>query len=392
MAVKKINRNERYMLKGTLKKNGFDEWRIVANGFNKATGEEKAFFIEFYVVNPSLSPKKCVLGFKSRKTKTAADLQYALAGTEAATTMQTEELVQPSFAMVKAGVLAEGGKQINAYYPTENLVFGKTDYLIKVGNANGEMCMLTDNATYGSVHVTAQDLQTHPEYLCQAGSMSWSLKFQKQVEFSPDYHGKGNHWACFGARTIFEGRIVLDGQEYVVMPKKSYGYIDKNWGKNFVSPVFHLNSSNFISIINGRVMESSCLAVQGVYNDKLSVLICLEGEKIEFHADKHKKYTINFECTEMPEDDDGIRLHWSVSVHDRKRIVDIDVFCNTSAMFVRDYECPEGARKLLKVLGGGNGTGEVKVFKKIKKNLELIEDVRISNVVCEYGNIELPET
>ena len=81
MAVKKISRNERYMLKGALKRNGFDEWRIVTNGFNKTTGEEKTFLIEFYVVNPALSPDKCVLGFKSRNKKSASDLQYALAGT-----------------------------------------------------------------------------------------------------------------------------------------------------------------------------------------------------------------------------------------------------------------------------------------------------------------------
>ncbi|HAM78032.1 MAG TPA: hypothetical protein DCP61_02430 [Treponema sp.] len=392
MAVKKISRNERYMLKGALKRNGFDEWRIVTNGFNKTTGEEKTFLIEFYVVNPALSPDKCVLGFKSRNKKSASDLQYALAGTQAATTMQTEEFVQPSFAMVKAGMLSENGKQMNSYFPPNQLEFGKTDYLIKVGGASGEMCMLTDDATYGSVCVTSADLQEKPELLCQAGSMSWSLKFKKQIEFTPDYHGAGNHWACFGARTSFEGRIIFDGEEYVVMPKKSYGYIDKNWGKNFVSPVYHLNSSNFTSIINGKVMDHSCVAVQGVYNDKLSVLICLEGTKIEFHADKHKKYTITYECTEMPEDDEGVRLHWTVSIHDRKRVVDIDVFCNASAMFIRDYECPEGGRKLLKILGGGNGTGELKVFNKIKKNLELIEDVRIANVVCEYGNIEFPET
>ena len=60
-------------------------------------------------------------------------------------------------------------------------------------------------------------------------------------------------------------------------------------------------------------------------------------------------------------------------------------------MFLRDYECPEGKRKILRVAGSGIGTGEVKVFKKIKKALEQIEYARVENMVCEYGGYELPE-
>lgn len=391
MGSKKISGNERYMLKGSLKKNGFDRWRLVTSGFNKMTGEERTFLIEFYVVNPALSPNDVVLGFKSRKAHSAADLQYALAGTQSATNMQVEKYVQPSFVMVKAAMLGLGGKQVNAYFPSSSLEIGKNDFIIKVAAGRDEECFLSDNECYGSVAVSVSKLNEMPELLSQAGSLSWNLKFKKQISFSPDYRGKTIHWSSFGARTVFEGKVVLDGEEYLVTPKKSYGYIDKNWGKDFSSPFFHLSASNFTSLINGKSLDYSCLAVQGVYNEKLSVLASLEDNKIEFHADSHKKYSINFECTEMPEDDDGVKLHWTVSVHDRKRVLDIDIFCNISEMFIRDYESPEGGRKLLKVLGGGTGTGEMRLYKKIKKNLELIEYVRIANCICEYGNIDLPE-
>ena len=59
-------------------------------------------------------------------------------------------------------------------------------------------------------------------------------------------------------------------------------------------------------------------------------------------------------------------------------------------MFVRDYESPAGGRKVLKLLGGGTGTGEIRLYKQIKKNLELIEHATVTNAVCEFGNIELP--
>ena len=126
MASKKINSSERYMLKGSLKKNGFDRWRIVTTGFSTVTGEERTFFIEFFAVNPLISPNECILGFKSRMPKSEADLQHALAGTQAAMSSNKETFVQPSFFMVKAGVLGAGGKHINAYYSADNVDFSKT--------------------------------------------------------------------------------------------------------------------------------------------------------------------------------------------------------------------------------------------------------------------------
>ena len=391
MAVKTVSRNERYMLRGALKKNGFDRWRLVTAGVDAVTGEERNFFIEFYVVNPGLSPDECVFGFKSRPAVSAEDLQYALAGTQAAQTLQSERFVQPSFVMVKAGLFAHGGKHINAYYPSSQLKSGHTDFILKVGGEGRESCELTDSSTYGSVSISDAELAVHPEYLCQAGRISWNLHFEKLIGFTPDYRGKGIHWASFGARTDVEGKIVVDGREYVVTREKSFGYVDKNWGKSFTTPFFHLNASDFTSIINGKKLENSCMAVQGVYNNALSVLTSIEGRSVEFHADRHRKYSIKYECTEMPEDEDGIQLHWSVSVNDRKRVVDIDIFCNTEDMFVRDYESPEGGRRVLKVLGGGTGHGELKVYNRIKKNLDLIEYVRIANAVCEYGSLDTPE-
>ena len=108
--------------------------------------------------------------------------------------------------------------------------------------------------------------------------------------------------------------------------------------------------------------------------------------------DRAKKLELTYEFTEIPDEDEGdVKFHWSVSISDKKYVVDIDGFCNDKAMFLRDYECPEGKRKVLRVAGAGTGTGELKVFKKIKKALEQIEYARVENMVCEYGGIEFPE-
>ncbi|MBB5217967.1 MAG: hypothetical protein J6O39_02315 [Treponema sp.] len=391
MDTKRIRRNSRYMLKGALRKSGFDCWRLVTCGISRKTGEEKTFFIEYYVVNPALSPDDVVLGFKSRFAGNEADLQYALAGTESAKTFTTESLVQPSFVMVKAGVLSKGGSQLNAYYPSSQLKINDSNFILSVGPGERPDCVLSDDYSVGRVAVTREQLLHSPEILGNPGWMEWNLRFEQRIEFQKNYSSKDVNWAAFGAKTDFNGEIIYNGEEYIVTAKKSFGYFDKTWGREFVNPVFHLNASNCLSVISGKNLFNSCFAVQGEFSKKLSVLVDVEGLRCEFSADKSKKFSLSYDFTQMPVDEEGEKLHWTVSVHNKKYIIDIDIYCLQEDMSLREYECPEGGRKLMKVLSGASGYGELKIFKSKKKNIELIEQVKVSNCVCEYGNVELPE-
>ncbi len=388
MDFNKIDRSRRYKLAGLLKKNGFDRWRISASAISSITGEEHSFFIEFYVVNPALSPEKPVLGFKSRLPKTDTDLLYALAGTESEKPLLTEEFVQPSFVMVKAGMLSVNGKQLNAYFPCASLVADTPEYILKVGSTERDTCYIKDNATSGCISVSAADLLEKPELLGNAGTIAWNLHYSIEDSFFPNFRSKLTNWACFGARTAIAGVIVLDGEQFNVNRDRSYGYFDKNWGRGFTNPFLHLSSSNLVSNISGKKLLKSCFAIQGEYNKRLSILTSFEGTKLEFHAGGCRKYNTIYECNQMPEDENGVRLHWSVSMNNRNYIIDVDIMCNANQMFVRDYECPEGNRKVMKLIGGGSGTGEVKIYRRVRKSLELIEDMHVGNCLCEYGTIE----
>lgn len=390
MNLRKVNRCKRYMLANSFKKNSFDRWRLVMNGFNTVTGADCTFFIEFYVLNPLLSHSECILGFKSRLEKAPEDLQYALAGTETGKTLLTEKDVRPSFVMIKVGRISKNGKQLNAYFPSDALKTNSDEYILKVGTSESNACVLTDFSTSGSVTVSKTDLIQQPELLCDSGSFAWNLRYTIEGSLMPNYASSGINWSCFGARTSFSGMILMDGEKYAVNTTTSYGYFDKNWGKDFSNPFFHLSSNNLTSNISGKKLLYSCFAIQGVYNKRLSLLSMLEDKKIEFHAGGRKKYSIVYDFSETVPDDDGVKLHWTVSINDRKHVVDVDVFCKAESMIVREYECPEGGRKMLKVLSGATGTGELKLYRKVKKNLELIEDVHIANCLCEYGNIEYP--
>lgn len=392
MAAKKICRNEKLQLKGSLKKNGFDRWRLVTNAVSSVSGEEKTFFIEFYAVNPALSPKECVLGFKNRFNKSTEDFQYVLPGSETAKNFTSQTYVSPSFFMIKAGVLSASANQMNSYFPPEILSAKKSEYIISAKQEELPACILAHDYTSGAIKVTDEDLRAHPEYMGSTGTMSWNLKFSRSISFSSDYRAKDINWAVLGGKTDFSGTIIFNNEEYNVNPRNSFGYYDKNWGRDFSSPYFHLSSSNFTSEISGRLLEASVFAVQGEYKNKVSVLVSIEGKNIEFHANKLKKKQISFDCQEMNgTEDEGLKLHWSVSVHDRRYVIDIDIFCNTKDMSLRDFESPAGGRKVMRILASGSGTGKFKLYKKMKKNLELLEQAEILKCICEYGNLETAE-
>ena len=61
----------------------------------------------------------------------------------------------------------------------------------------------------------------------------------------------------------------------------------------------------------------------------------------------------------------------------------MDVFCPASEMLVKDYWLSDGS--LLKVLCGGSGSGEIRLYKQVKKSLELIQHAKILGASCEYG-------
>ena len=65
--------------------------------------------------------------------------------------------------------------------------------------------------------------------------------------------------------------------------------------------------------------------------------------------------------------------------------------CPAKELCVRNIELPEGGRKMMKQLTGGTGTGEIRLYHHVGKNLELIEDAHIANALCEFGQLEMPE-
>lgn len=381
--IKTNKRFDQYILRGRLRQSGFERWRYVFSAFSKSTGQERKFYIELYIVNPGLSPKTAVISQKSRLALSESELQYALAGTESAAHANDELDVRPSYALVKAGAFGAGGKQINKFHASSQMSFIKNSEIFRVGE-----CLFGPKSLSGSVAVSTQDLRVRPELLCNVGSMDWDLKFEYQIESVPIYRKKSYCWLPIGMKTAFSGTVHLDNQEYVILPKSSEGYVDKCWGERPNSPYFHISSSKMTSIISGKAMNNSCFSLEGEFGGDLSASVMLDGERVPVeNFSFFKRDSIIHDCSQLSNGDGGEKVHWTVSIHKGKMVIDIDLFCNGKDMFVRDYEMPQGKRCLLKILGG-KGNGEIRIYKKIGKNLELLEHANIYDAICEFGQTE----
>ena len=135
---------------------GYERWWHSFTGHDPQTGEEKSFFIEFYLCNPALGSEKPILG------------QHPAA---------RREKLKPSYLMVKVGTWGADAVQVHKFYGWKRIhVDRDIPFSIQAGD-----CYLTEDATRGIVRVSDEEASRHPEWMCKGGAMSWSLLVDKKT-------------------------------------------------------------------------------------------------------------------------------------------------------------------------------------------------------------------
>ncbi|MCF0136916.1 MAG: hypothetical protein HUJ66_00965 [Oscillospiraceae bacterium] len=365
-----------FRLTGPLAKRGYDWWWHNMTAINKETGEEKPFFIEFFVCNPALAKDKPNIVWNRPEAQKAGE--------------------RPSYVMVKVGFWGEKEKgQIHNFYAWKDAEIAKEGPIdIKV---NG--CHCSEKHISGKVKVTPEEAAEHPEWMSDAGEMSWDLTVDKNITYNVGYGAskffrKINSfemfWHAEGIRTFYKGTITLNGVEYSVEPETCYGYADKNWGGDFTEPWVWLSSSNLTSRISGKKLLNSVFEIGGgkpkvfgvALDRKLLGCCWYEGEDFEFNFSKFWTLsTTKFDCYET---DDEIVWHVEQSTVKGKMITDIR--CYKKDMIYINYECPDGLKRYNHLNNGGNGTGVIKLYRrKGLRKYDLIDEMDTRNVGCEYG-------
>ena len=342
---------------------GYDWWWHSFTGHNAVTGEEKPFFVEFFLCNPE---------------KAGDEPSFGRLGDT------------PSYLMVKAGAWGEDATQLHRFFSWKDIdVSMAVPYRVDAGD-----CHADEKSTYGKISISKEDAEAHPEWMCGSGEIGWNLEIDKKVAFSVGY-GAGKimrklqlfemFWHAEGMKSAFSGEVFWNGEKYIVDPETSYGYADKNWGTDFTSPWVWLSSNDLASTVTGKKLEDSVFDIGGgcpkvgpiKLKRKLLSAYWHEGKAYEFNFSKFWTFTrTEFDCRET-----DTEIIWHVEQKTWRNRMVSDIRCLKKDMLLVNYEAPNGKKLHNRLWNGGNGTGTVSLYRDGK----LIDRVEAGHVGCEYG-------
>ncbi len=366
-----------FMLDKSFAKKGYDWWWHSFTAINSETGKETPFFIEFFVINPKLGKKYPVFG----NTKGGS-----------------EKKEKPSYVMIKVGCWGDKKVQLHRFYGVKKVIIRpKTPFIIKAGR-----CFLSENETCGVVKVSPGAAERHPEWMSDAGEIEWKLKINKQISFNVGYgagsimrslQGFDMYWHAEGMKTEYSGTIKYNGVIYNIIPEKSYGYADKNWGRDFTSPWLWISSDKLYSRVSGKDLRNSVFDIGGgkpkvfkiPLDGKLLGGVYLEGKEYDYNFSKFwtqpRQRFSSWETTD--------KVYWKVWLENNKSLVQINVICRKKEMLLINYVAPDGSKKHNRLWNGGTGKAIIKVYEKKREGLKLVDVLEAENVGCEYGEYRM---
>ena len=276
------------------------------------------------------------------------------------------------------------------------MIHGTAPYVIDSGS-----CRASETDLRGAIHVTTAEAAAHPEYMCDAGSIEWELTVEKQIAFNVGY-GAGRffrkikafemYWHAEGMKSRYSGSVTFNGERYIVEPETSFGYADKNWGRGFTSPWVWLSSNSLRSSITGKTLDNSVFDIGGgcpkiwflPLRRKLLGAFWYEGSEYEYNFSKFWTRPKTSFSSEETEDE----VIWHVRQENRRSVMVTEVRCPKSEMLLINYEAPDGTKRHNRLWNGGTGVGNIRLYRKKGKELELIDDIAADHIGCEYGEYD----
>lgn len=359
-----IKRNA-YMLGKHNHKNAYDWWWHSFSAKNLNTGELESFFIEYYVINPGLGGDEPILGQLPGKP------------------------CIPSYGMIKAGKWGKGKAQINNFWGINDFKASRRILDVKIGDN-----IVGEKELTGRVSLSKEELDTHPEYMSDSGEMSWDLKAEKELSYSVGYGASfpfrlsrlfSMYWHVQGMKVRYSGTIVFNGQEYTVSPEDSFGYQDKNWGRDYTNPWIWLNCNSFRDE-NGVLLENTSLDIGGgkpkvagiPIGEKVLGAFCYEGVFLEFNFAKIFFQKQNWNCHI-----DNEKVYWDIEVSNRTHTLSLSFSCIKDGMIKVNYENPAGKKFHNELWNGGEAKGTAVL--KERKNGKILCQLTGDHGGCEYG-------
>lgn len=372
MAFRQDPKRDAFMLTGKFAKQGYDWWWHSLTAVNEETGEQRPFFFEFFTMNPALGGKEPVFGQLPANK---------------------EKGIRPSYLMVKAGTWLPGGAQLHRFFGWDDVkIHGKAPFSVEAAD-----CRCSETELRGSISISEEDAKAHPEWMCDAGEISWDLKVDKKIAFNVGYGASGffralkafeMFWHAEGIKTLYTGEITYNGTKYKVEPATCNGYADKNWGSNFTSPWVWLSSWDIVSKKTGERLEDTVFDIGGgrpkigpiALDRKLLGTLCYKGKFYDFNFAKFWTGSkTEFDCKETEDE-----IVWHVDQKTFRHRLVTDIRCSKKDMLFVNYEDPLGQKRYNHLWNGGNGHGTLKFY----KGKELVDELEVKRIGCEYGEYD----
>lgn len=106
--------------------------------------------------------------------------------------------------------------------------------------------------------------------LSDEGEMEWDLSFKKEISYDIGYGTSAlfrnlqsfdMYCHAQGIKTIMAGYVIYNNQKYIVSKDTCYEYSDKNWGRDFTSPLVWLSSWDLVGEISGKRLNNSAFEI-----------------------------------------------------------------------------------------------------------------------------------
>ncbi|MBQ9308213.1 MAG: hypothetical protein IJ229_09830, partial [Clostridia bacterium] len=174
---------------------------------------------------------------------------------------------------------------------------------------------------------------------------------------------------------------------------RSYGYADKNWGRDFTSPWVWLSSNCLKSRLSGKMLQNSAFDIGGgrpkIYfvplDRRLLGAMVYEGKAYDFNFSKlHLHVHMDFAFSE----EDPEYVTWHVRQETIHAVMETEIRCRKREMLFVRYEAPDGSMRHQRLWNGGGGFGTIRLWEKKDGQLVLVDEMETTHVGCEYGEYQ----
>ncbi len=345
------------ILRGSISRKGYIRWWHSFVGVRPDTGETRTFFVEYSMINPALGGKRPLLGQHPRNRRAG---------------------IKPSYLNVRAGVLpnaSDDGLLLQHYEAIDSLKITCDPFYMEIDN-----CSCSENHIAGALNITPAQA-SHRSLMTDSGIMEWNLEMHKEIAchigglgsaLACIFHLLQDYWHGEGIRTLYRGNINLNGIVYEVTPETCCGYADKHWGRKCDRPHFQFASCNLHSERMDSQLKHCALAINSVRTNKLILQLNYRGEDFYFsHCRWETKITKK-------------RFVWHIIAKNKNAIVKLSGTCLKENMMPLRFESPDGVYPASPLWIGGEGTGTIRLYRRMEEGREFIDTLTAENTLCFY--------